>query len=159
MIFPELMSSLMTSTNSFRPSPMAPLSASWRSWARRASDSMMRSSTASWAIFAAFRVADWSNARTFDATVTVGIVGRIHSCADAGAGPEFPGGGRAAPAELETQLPMAGPAPTECAGGGGGGARRTRAPAADGGPGANGQRERWRRPIGEPRGRLRGVGR
>src|SRR6202521_4188492 len=73
---------------------------------------MMRATTASWAIFAAFRGADWSNALTFDATVTVGIGGKIHSCADAEAGPEFPGGGRAAPAELETALPMAGPAPT-----------------------------------------------
>src|SRR5437868_15375327 len=43
--------------------------------------------------------------------VTLGIGGRIHSCADAEAGPEPLGGGRAAAAELETQPPMAGPAP------------------------------------------------
>src|SRR2546430_9728084 len=44
--------------------------------------------------------------------VTSGIDGRIHTCADAEAGPEVLGGGRAAAAELETQPPMAGPAPT-----------------------------------------------
>src|ERR1700730_1872272 len=44
--------------------------------------------------------------------VTSGIGGRIHSSADAETGPELPGGGRAAVAELETQPPMAGPAPT-----------------------------------------------
>src|ERR1700682_6725762 len=44
--------------------------------------------------------------------VTVGIVGRIHSCADAEAGPEFGGGGRAVPAAVDTQPATAGPAPT-----------------------------------------------
>src|SRR2546429_666331 len=43
--------------------------------------------------------------------VTLGIGGRIHSWADAEAGPEPLGGGSAAAAELETQPPMAGPAP------------------------------------------------
>src|SRR5437879_11898710 len=44
--------------------------------------------------------------------VTPVIDGRIHTCADAEAGPEVLGGGRAAAAEFETQPPMAGPAPT-----------------------------------------------
>src|ERR1700682_65274 len=49
---------------------------------------------------------------TLGATVTVGIVGRRYSCADAEAGPEFRDGGRAAPAAVDTQLAMSGPAPT-----------------------------------------------
>src|SRR5436305_12171271 len=43
--------------------------------------------------------------------VTSGIGGRIHSRADAEAGPEPLGGASAAAAELETQPPIAGPAP------------------------------------------------
>ncbi len=74
--------------------------------------SMMRSSTMSFAILAAFRDADWSNATTFDAMFTMGIAGRIQSCAEAGAGPEFGGGGSAAAAELDTQRARSGPAPT-----------------------------------------------
>src|SRR5207302_7768306 len=53
MILPAAMSCLMTSVNSLSPSPVAPVSASFTSWARRASDSMMRSSTASCAILLA----------------------------------------------------------------------------------------------------------
>src|SRR6202162_5759298 len=49
---------------------------------------------------------------TLGARVTVGIVGRISSCADAEAGPEFRGGGRAAPAAVDTQLAVPGPAQT-----------------------------------------------
>src|ERR1700719_1172445 len=49
---------------------------------------------------------------TLGARVTAGIVGRMYSWADAEAGPEFRGGGRAAPAAVDTQLAMSGPAPT-----------------------------------------------
>src|ERR1700730_11413068 len=115
MIVPAAMSWLTTSVNSLSPSSMAPVPASVKSWARRASDSMMRSSTTSCAILAAFPVVDLSKATTFGATLTVGIVGRIHTGAEAEAGPELLGGGGAAPAELETQPPMAGPAPTASA--------------------------------------------
>src|SRR5437667_12710285 len=115
MIFPEPMSWLTTSTNSFNASPVAPVPASCKSCARRASDSMTRSSTTSRAHLSAFLGADWSKALTFEATVTVGMDGRIHTGADAAAGPELVGGGSAAPAELTTQPPMAGPAPTASA--------------------------------------------
>src|SRR5207244_7466640 len=93
-------------------SPVAPLSARCVSCARRASDSMMRSSTTSCAILSAVPTVDLSNATTLDGTVPVGIGGRIHSGADAETGPEFFGGGRAAAAAPETQLPTAGPVPT-----------------------------------------------
>src|SRR2546421_6453904 len=58
MIFAAAMSCLMTSTNSLSPSAVAPVVASCTSWARRASDSMIRSRTASWAILVAFFGAD-----------------------------------------------------------------------------------------------------
>src|SRR5260370_16861042 len=103
----------MTSTNSLSPSPFAPSSASFKSWVRRASDSMMRSGTLSWAILAATcELMDGSNELTFDATLGAGIDGRIHTRADAEAGPEFAGGGRAAPALLDAQPAIPGPAPT-----------------------------------------------
>src|SRR5438132_714078 len=76
---------------------------------------MTWSSTTSRAYLSAFLGADWSKALTFEATVTVGMDGRIHTGADAAAGPELVGGGSAAPAELTTQPPMAGPAPTASA--------------------------------------------
>src|SRR3979490_2472258 len=104
------MSRLMTSVNSLRPSSLAPVAASVKSCARRASDSMMRSSTASCAILAAtFGVIDGSNEVTFDPTLTVGIRGSIHTRDDAATGTEFPTGGKAAPALVETQLAIAGP--------------------------------------------------
>src|SRR6202165_6385641 len=73
---------------------------------------MIRSSTTSCAHLSAFCGADLSKAITFGAMVTLGIVGRIHSCADAEAGPEFGGGGRAVPAAVDTQPATSGPAPT-----------------------------------------------
>src|ERR1700686_5812122 len=116
MIFPSVMSWLMTSVNSFRPSPMAPLSASVKSCERRASDSMMRSRTMYCAILAAdWGVMEGSKDCTFEAMLTAGIGGRIHTRAEPETDPELLGGGRAADAELETQPAIAGPAPTDSA--------------------------------------------
>src|SRR5947209_1274995 len=82
--FPAAMSWLSTSTNSWSPSPRAPSFARSRSCVRRASDSMMRSSTASCAIASAV---DWvieeSNEATLDATLTVGYGGNVQTRADA----------------------------------------------------------------------------
>src|SRR5450759_1964586 len=61
---------------------------------------------------AACGVMDGSKASTFEAMLTVGIGGRIHTRVDAEDGPKFPTGGRAAPAVLETQPAIAGPVPT-----------------------------------------------
>src|SRR5260370_11424463 len=103
----------MTSTNPWSPSSFAPSSASFKLWVRRASESMMRSSTVSWAILAATcELMDGSNELTFDATLGAGIDGRIHTRADAEAGPEFAGGGSAAPALVDAQPAIPGPAPT-----------------------------------------------
>src|SRR2546428_382603 len=101
----------MTSTNSLRPSSLAPSSASCRSCERRASASMMRSSTVSWAILAATcELMDGSKELTFEATLGDGIDGRIHTRADAEAGPAFAGGGRAASALVDAQPAIPGPA-------------------------------------------------
>src|ERR1700730_6028627 len=107
------MSPLITSTNSLRPSSLAPLSASFKSWARRASDSMMRSSTTSWAILLAVCCdRDGLKAFTFAAMPTEGNDGTIHTRADPETGPEFAAGGRVSPALLKTQEATPGPAPT-----------------------------------------------
>src|SRR6266851_7698601 len=78
------MSVLMTSTNSLSPSSLAPSSASFKSWERRA----------------------------FDSTLGVGIAGSIHTRADAETGPASPPGGRAASALLDAQPASPGPEPT-----------------------------------------------
>src|SRR3979490_2419868 len=114
MILPAAMSSLMTSVNSFKPSPVAPLSAKVRSCARRASDSMLRSRPICRAMAAAdCGVIPGSKAITLEAMVTVGMGGRIQTRVDPVTEPELFGGGKAEEAELETQLAMAGPEPTE----------------------------------------------
>jgi len=61
---------------------------------------------------AAFCVKDPSKSLTFDAILGVGIGGRIHKRAEAEVGPADPTGGRAEPAAVDTQLAVAGPAPT-----------------------------------------------
>src|ERR1700716_1216832 len=99
------MSCLITSVNSVSPSLLAPLSARLKSWARRASDSMMRSRTTSCAIAAATCGGiDESNELTFDAMFTVGIGGSVQTRPDAETGPELTAGGRALDALSATQL-------------------------------------------------------
>ena len=49
---------------------------------------------------------------TFEAMLTVGMGGRIHTRPEPDPDPEFAGGGKAAAAELDTQPAMAGPDPT-----------------------------------------------
>src|SRR4030081_2612446 len=106
MILPPAMSWLMTLVNSVRPSLDAPLCASFRSWERRASDSMMRSSTVSCAIvLAACWFIDGSNAVTFESSVTDGIGGSVHTRPDAETGVDSPGAGSAESAALVIQYP------------------------------------------------------
>src|SRR5713226_5590940 len=113
MIVPAAMSVLMTSVNSVSASPIAPLSASVRSWARRASDSMTRSSTMSCAHRLAVRWSiDGLNDMTLDGMVTAGSGGRTQTLAEADPGVIFPGGGSAAPALLNTHVATSGPDPT-----------------------------------------------
>src|ERR1700687_4912313 len=65
------------------------------------------------AIFAAVcGVMDGSKAFTFDAMVTAGMGGRIQTWAVAATGARSPEVGKAVPAVLDTQPPMAGPLPT-----------------------------------------------
>src|SRR5581483_6450473 len=111
---PFLTSSLMTPTNSANASPSAPDSASVTSCVRRASDSMIRSSTASCAIFAAaVCVIDGSNDVTLPGTETFGIGGSTHTRADAPNGEGLaPGPGRASAALVAIQCASAGPDPT-----------------------------------------------
>src|SRR5579864_4580824 len=107
------MSCWMTSVNSVRPSSLAPVAARVMSWERRASDSMIRSSTVSWAILAAtWAVIVGSKELTFEATLGAGNAGSIQTRADADTGTELPAGGRASPAVLATQTATPGPLPT-----------------------------------------------
>src|SRR5213593_2875815 len=101
------MSCLITSVNSVRPSPVAPADASVRSCARRASDSIIRSSTTWRAQVSAFVwVIVESNAVTLSGNVTGGIGGRNHTLDDAWVGVVPPGGGNAWPAALTDHDPM-----------------------------------------------------
>ena len=100
--------------NSFSASPSAPVAASVKSWARRASDSMTRSSTTSWAIRLA---SDWlsfgSKSSTFEAMLTLGIEGSTHTRAVPDMGTAFPNSeGSELAAEVAIHPAGSGPAPT-----------------------------------------------
>src|SRR5205809_6269734 len=101
------MSCLITSVNSVRPSPVAPKDASVRSCARRASDSIIRSSTTWRAQVSAFVwVIVESNAVPLSGNVTGGIGGRNHTLDDAWVGGVAHGGGSARPAALTVHDPV-----------------------------------------------------
>src|SRR5207253_8498177 len=107
------MSCLMTSVNSVKASPSAPLSARLRSCRRRASDSMTRSSTTSCAhVLAVGAFIEGLKAITFVEMLTAGIGGSTQTLAEAETGPELLGGGRGAPALPESQVATAGPEPS-----------------------------------------------
>ena len=98
------MSCRITSVNSLSPSPMAPASASFRSCARRASDSIIRSSARSCAhLVAVVWSIVGSNAVTLAGTVTRGIEGSTHTLAEAAVEGVPGAGGRAAAADATVQ--------------------------------------------------------
>src|SRR5207245_6454582 len=103
----------MTSVNSVRASLVAHSSASFRACARRASDSIIRSSTTSCAHRSARSwVIEASKAITLDGMLTDGIGGSTQTWVEAETGIELVGGGSAEPALEKSQVATAGPAPT-----------------------------------------------
>src|SRR5262249_22712967 len=91
----------------------APCPARTRSCVRRASDSIIRSSTASFThLCATTGVIVGSKAATLSGMVTVGTGGRIQTLPVAWAGAVPLGGGRAVEAAPTAHDPRAGPSPT-----------------------------------------------
>src|SRR5207249_7950892 len=108
-----LPSVLITSVNSLSASGTAPSVARLKSWARRASDSIIRSSTASRAIlFATCWVIVGSKLATLSGICTDGILGRIHTREEADCGPRpVLVGSETAPTEI-AHTPGSVPEPT-----------------------------------------------